>query len=54
MTNLRGEPSRHAIDRSLQVSLPLKLTLEEVDPLLGIDALLASQVTLHVTEPTKS
>ena len=47
MTDLHGEPSEHALDHNLQVPLPLKLTLEEVDPLLGIGALLSSQVTLH-------
>ena len=47
LTDLRGEPSGHALDRNLQVPLPLKLTLEEVDPLLGIDALLTSQFMLR-------
>ena len=46
LTALRGKPGRHDFGHNLQVSLPLKLTLEEVDPLLGVDALLASQVTL--------
>ena len=48
LTDLHGEPSEHTLDCNLQVPVPLKLTLEEVDPLLGVGALLASQVTLHV------
>ena len=47
LTDLRGEPSGHALDNNLQVPLLLKLTLEEVDPLLGVGVLLASQVTLR-------
>ena len=48
LTDLRGEPRGQALDYNLQVPLPLKLNLEEVDLLLGIGALLQSQVTLHV------
>ena len=48
LSDLRGKPGRHDFGHNLQVSLPLKLTLEEVDPLLGIGVLLASQVTLCV------
>ena len=46
MTDLRGKPGGHALDYNLQVPLPLKLTLEEVNLLLGIGTLLASQVVL--------
>ena len=38
LIDLRGELGRHALDYNLQVPLPLKLTLEEVNLLLGIDA----------------
>jgi hypothetical protein len=31
MTSLHGKPSRHALGLDLQVSLLLKLTLEEAD-----------------------
>ena len=47
LINLRGEPSGHALGRNLQVLVPLKLTLEVVDPLLGVDALMVSQVMLR-------
>ena len=47
LTSHRGEPGGHALGHNLQVPLPLKLTLEEVDPLLGIGAFLASQVTVR-------
>ena len=47
LIDLPGEPDRHTLSLNLQVLLPLKLTLEEVDPLLGIGALLSSQVMLH-------
>ena len=46
LTDLHDEPSGHALDLNLQVPLPLKLTLKEVDPLLGVGVLLASQVML--------
>ena len=52
LTDLRGEPGGHALGRNLQVLLPLKLTLEEVDPLLGVGALLMSLVTLRVDPST--
>ena len=48
LTDLRGEPGGHALGLNLQVPLLLKLALEEVDPLLGVGALLASQVALRV------
>ena len=48
LTDLHGELGEHALDQNLQVPLPLKLTLEEVNPLLGVGVLLASQVTLCV------
>ena len=47
LTNLCGELGGHALGRNLQDPLLLKLFLEEVNPLLGIDMLLASQVPLH-------
>ena len=46
--DLRGKPGGHTLVHNLQVPLPLKLTLEEVDPLLGVSALLMSLVTLRV------
>ena len=48
LTDLHGEPGRHALGCNLQVPLPLKLILEVVDPLLSVDALLVSQVNPHV------
>ena len=45
LTNLRDELDGHALGCNLQVPLPLKLTLEVVDPLLSIGALLASQLS---------
>jgi hypothetical protein len=42
LTNLHGKPGSHALGLNLQVPLPLKLTLEEIDPLLGVGALLVS------------
>ena len=48
LTDLCGEPGGHALGHDLQVPLPLKLTLEEVDPLLGIGVLLMSQIKLCV------
>lgn len=53
LTNLRGEPGRHALSLDLQVPLLLELALEEVNPLLGIGALLVSHVTLRA-EPLHS
>ena len=44
LTDLHGEPGRHALGYNLQVPLLLKLILEVVDPLLSVGALLASQV----------
>ena len=40
MADLHGEVGGHALDHDVQVLLPLKLTLKEDDPLLGIGALL--------------
>ena len=48
LIDLHGEPGGHALEHNLQVPLPLKLTLEEVDLLLGVDTFLVSQVTLRV------
>ena len=48
LTDLRGEPSGHAFGCNLQVSLPLNLILEVVDPLLSDGALLVSQVNPRV------
>ena len=45
LTDLHGEPGRHALGCNLQVPLPLKLTLEVVEPLLSVRALLASQLS---------
>ena len=44
LTDLHDEPIGHVLGCNLQVPLPLKLILEVVDPLLSVDALLASQV----------
>ena len=44
LTDLHGEPGGHTLGCNLQVPLPLKLTLEVVDPLLSSSALLASHL----------
>ena len=48
LIDLHGEPSGHALGYNLQVPLPLNLTLEVVDPLLSVGALLASQLSPRV------
>ena len=45
LTDIRGEPGGHALGCNLQVPLPLKLTLEVVDPLLSVGTLLASHLS---------
>ena len=45
LTDLHGEPGRHALGYNLQVPLPLKLTLKVVDLLLSVGALLVSQLS---------
>ena len=45
LIDLYGEPSGHTLSYNLQVSLPLKLILEVVDPLLSVSALLASHLS---------
>ena len=42
LTDLRGDPSGHALYCNLQVPLPLELILKVAAPLLSVGALLAS------------
>ena len=41
LANLHGEFGSHCLCHNLQILLPLELTLQEVDPLLGIVMLLS-------------
>ena len=45
LTDLHGEPNRHALGCNLHVPLPLELLLEVADLLLSIDKLLVSQLS---------
>ena len=47
LANLHSESSGHRLCHDLQILLPPELALQEVDPLLGVGALLMSQVTLY-------
>ena len=47
LIDLHGEHGGHSLSCNLQVPLPLKLTLEVVDLLLSIGALLVSHLSPH-------
>ena len=48
LPDLRDELGEHTLDYNLQVHFPPELHLEVADPLLSVDALLASQFSPRV------